>query len=268
MKTSVISSLFLFPACLVAGAPSGRAHSKPQRKEGAFYLAGDSTTAGGDNPGGWGDGFLETLLRGSIGTNYGHSGATTVSFVAGGDWATVIESVTSSAEEYDTFVTIQFGHNDQKATSGVSIEQFQANLERMVFEVRSAGGTPILVTSLSRRKFKNGTISLDLEDVVEATKAAAASSGAAYVDLNAASMAYLNAIGEEKAMTYNLAPDDRTHLNTAGNVLFGNMVSWLLTTTCSKTIPAKLAARLRAYTAPREDIVEAFESGEYIYPDA
>lgn len=56
---------------------------------------------------GWGDGFLDTLVEGSIGTNYGHSGATTASFFDGGDWASVIESVTGSAEEYDTYVTIQ-----------------------------------------------------------------------------------------------------------------------------------------------------------------
>lgn len=55
----------------------------------------------------WGDGFLDTLSYGSIGTNYGHSGANTVSFVAGGDWGSVIDSVTGSAEEYDTYVTIQ-----------------------------------------------------------------------------------------------------------------------------------------------------------------
>jgi hypothetical protein len=35
---------------------------------------------------GWGNGFLGTLVNGAWGINLGHNGATTVSFVAGGDW--------------------------------------------------------------------------------------------------------------------------------------------------------------------------------------
>lgn len=66
-------------------------------------------------------------------------------------------------------------------------------------------------------------------------------------------------------MTYNLESDDTTHLNTAGNILFGNMVSWLLTT--GDTVPAEQATLLQAYTAPQDDIVAAFESGEYILPE-
>lgn len=66
-------------------------------------------------------------------------------------------------------------------------------------------------------------------------------------------------------MTYNLTPDDNTHLNTAGNILFGNMVSWLLTT--GETVPAEQAVFFQAYTAPQDDIAAAFESGEYILPE-
>lgn len=66
-------------------------------------------------------------------------------------------------------------------------------------------------------------------------------------------------------MTYNLEPDDNTHLNTAGNVLFGNMVSWLLTT--GDTVPEDQAALFQAYSTPQEDIAAAFESGEYILPE-
>ena len=86
---------------------------------------------------------------------------------------------------------------------------------------------------------------MDLENVVEAAKAASASSNTSYIDLNAASVAYLNAIGPDNAYTYNLASDDNTHLNTAGNVLFGNMVSWLLTT--ADTLSGEQKALFQAY---------------------
>jgi lysophospholipase L1-like esterase len=111
---------------------------------------------------GWGDGFLATLVNGSIGANFAHSGATTASFVAGGYWAKVLNAVKENKSTYHPYVTIQviqpnllslrrpkeahcvqFGHNDQKSTSGISISQFTANLEKMVANVRSAGGSPV-----------------------------------------------------------------------------------------------------------------------------
>jgi hypothetical protein len=56
---------------------------------------------------GWGTGFLKTLTNGANGTNFGHDGATTVSFVAGGDWAKVIDAVKNSLSAYTPYVTIQ-----------------------------------------------------------------------------------------------------------------------------------------------------------------
>lgn len=80
----------------------------------AFLLAGDSTTAV-QSPsltgGGWGDGFLSTLRSGAGGINYGHNGATTVSFVEGGDWAKVLASVAKYKSAYTTIVTIQVSDN-------------------------------------------------------------------------------------------------------------------------------------------------------------
>lgn len=82
----------------------------------AFILAGDSTTAiqsaGG---GGWGNGFLSFLRAPPAwGVNKGHNGATTVSFVQGGDWANVTRLIDEkNAEGYQVWVTVQFGHNDQ-----------------------------------------------------------------------------------------------------------------------------------------------------------
>jgi hypothetical protein len=75
----------------------------------AFFLAGDSTTAQqATSGGGWGNGFLTTITNGSFGMNYGHNGATTVSFRNGGDWARVLAKVNQSkALDYKPFVTIQ-----------------------------------------------------------------------------------------------------------------------------------------------------------------
>lgn len=87
----------------------GHGDIKPcKRQPPAFFLAGDSTTAiQSSDGGGWGLGFLSTLESPAWGIDYGHNGATTVSFVAGGIWSDVIDSVQDSSEDYDVLVTIQ-----------------------------------------------------------------------------------------------------------------------------------------------------------------
>ena len=94
-----------FTPLLAIGATASALPSRPKSKPAYFVLAGDSTTA---PDGGWGDGFLSTAVRepGS-GINLGHSGATTVSFREGGDWAAVLEQVKTHTKTHDVFVTIQ-----------------------------------------------------------------------------------------------------------------------------------------------------------------
>lgn len=70
-----------------------------------WVLAGDSTTA---PDGGWGDAFLATTVaKDSSGKNYGHSGATTKSFRAGGDWNQVLNEVDTHKVDHRVYVTIQ-----------------------------------------------------------------------------------------------------------------------------------------------------------------
>lgn len=101
MKSSIIYSI-LMPA--VAAGLIRRQDGCESGKPPAFFLAGDSTVAVN---GGWGDGFLTYPREGAIGTNFGKSGATTVSFVAGGYWGDLISSVEASTADHDVYVTIQ-----------------------------------------------------------------------------------------------------------------------------------------------------------------
>lgn len=100
MRVSILRRLALAISAVALPVESIHEAVKPP----AFFLAGDSTTAIG---GGWGNGFLGTLVNGAIGTNYGHSGATTVSFVSGGDWAKVLNAVKTNSAAYTPYVTIQ-----------------------------------------------------------------------------------------------------------------------------------------------------------------
>ncbi|GAP91871.1 putative carbohydrate esterase family 12 protein [Rosellinia necatrix] len=258
----------LFAATAVAASiPAGGRLAGREGKPPAFFLAGDSTTAVN---GGWGDGLLAPLIEPAWGLNIGLSGATTASFVARGNWANVTSHLKEYAEEYDVYVTISFGHNDQKPENNVPFDTYQQNLINFANEVKSLGGTPVspldgardlpsyilagpltnkpprtrpgggawrkkhqlLVSSLTRRVFPsdphNATDSLHNERL--AAIAAAAATGSAVVDLNAASLAYVNAIGRDAAWAYNWGDDrkDTTHLNPWGEVVFGRMVADLV----------------------------------------
>jgi hypothetical protein len=97
----IFASSLLFSAALAA--PLLESAAKPIY----WLLAGDSTTASG---GGWGDGFLSTTVAsGSTGHNYGHSGATTASFRAGGDGGKVIKDIGTQKSSHDVYTTIQVG---------------------------------------------------------------------------------------------------------------------------------------------------------------
>lgn len=115
-----------------------------------FIHTGDSTTAPG---GGWGDGFQALKQNGAGGVNHAIGGATTASFKASGRWANALTSVRNNVANYEPIVTIQFGHNDQKETSGISLSQFQANMKQLATEVIQAGGTPVRLTTLKEQYF-------------------------------------------------------------------------------------------------------------------
>ncbi|KAL8376691.1 hypothetical protein RB595_007690 [Gaeumannomyces hyphopodioides] len=221
MRAPTAAAAALHFLCAIA-TPAAHAACPPPPY---FILTGDSTVAVG---GGWGDGFLSFLLGPAGGVNPAKSGATTVSFRAEGRWDAALASVRAAAAAHSPVVTIQFGHNDQKPAKGISPDQFQGNLTRMAEEVLDAGGTPILITSLTRRTFSGGKVVQNLETERLRTIAAAGEVGAAYLDLNTASTAYINAVGDANGRLYDLAQGDRTHLNAAAGVVFGRMVADLL----------------------------------------
>ncbi|KAF3021108.1 hypothetical protein E8E14_013388 [Neopestalotiopsis sp. 37M] len=199
----------------------------------AFVLTGDSTTAvQSSGGGGWGNGFLSFLKSPAWGVNLGHNGATTVSFVNGGDWATAMGDVDDkTADGYDVYVTIQFGHNDQKAAANITLDEYQANLENLAQDVKSHGGTPLLVTPLSRRAFTSEHNATDsLHDQRIYTIAAAEATDTTYLDLNKYSLEYVDAIGNTSAQAYDLNGygADTTHLNAYGSIVFGRLVADLL----------------------------------------
>ncbi|KAF9871097.1 gdsl-like lipase acylhydrolase [Colletotrichum karsti] len=225
MRLPTIAATLVTALTAVPFSQAAAVLSRQDTKPPYFLLTGDSTVAVN---GGWGDGFLRYVQSPADGKNYGKSGATTVSFRAQGIWDTVIGEVEANKDAFSPIVTIQFGHNDQKEAAGISQEQFQANLQTLANEVKAAGGTPILITSLTRRVFSGGKVIQNLENERVRAIAAAEAVGATYLDLNTASTNYVNAIGNANGKKYDLSSGDSTHLNVAGETVFGRLVADLL----------------------------------------
>lgn len=157
------------------------------------------------------------------------------------------------------FSNKQFGHNDQKPAKNISLPAFTTNLDTFAREILSLHATPILVSSLTRRSFNN---TLNPPRVIEnlsaernATLSVASSlkkAGARSIDLNRASTDYVNAIGAEASWRYNYLPDDRTHLNEWGSVVFGRLVSDLL---------VEKYKDIRVWTTANETLSRALREG-------
>jgi lysophospholipase L1-like esterase len=95
----------------------------------------------------------------------------------------------------------------------------------MANDIKKAGGTPILVTPLSRTRFKNGQFSDSFVQWRAAAIAAAKAGSYAYIDLNGESTRYVKAIGEAASKPYS---GDTTHLTAKGATVFARIVADLL----------------------------------------
>ena len=132
MKPASIAAILATTFGAVQSTPVTRASKPPY-----FLLIGDSTVA---TDGGWGDGFLSFVTDPADGVNSAKSGTTTVSYRANGRWDQLLENINSTVSDYSPIVTMQFGHNDQKA---LDLDEYRANLEDLATEVQEAGGTPV-----------------------------------------------------------------------------------------------------------------------------
>ncbi|MET3667194.1 rhamnogalacturonan acetylesterase [Caulobacter sp. 1776] len=171
-----------------------------------IVLIGDSTTA---VQGGWGPNFCGwrvTSFAACI--NLARGGRSSGNYRAEGSWALAMDEIRSGGFT-DTYVLIQFGHNDQPGKPGRSTDlatEFPANMKRYVDEVRAAGGKPILVTPLTRRQFVDGKLQDDLGPWADAVRKVAAETNTPLVDLHARSRAAVQAMGPVEAMKFAQRP--------------------------------------------------------------
>jgi lysophospholipase L1-like esterase len=251
-SAALLATLVLLPAAAFAQAVPA---SAPKRiNPSKIILVGDSTTAVW---GGWGPSFCAYHVTSFAAcVNLARGGRSSGSYRAEGSWDVALGEMRTPGYR-DTWVLIQFGHNDQPGKPGRSTDlatEFPANLARYVDEARAAGAKPILVTPLTRRMFKDRKLDNDLTPWAEATRRVAKQKGVPLLDLNAESAAAVQAMGEVAADRFAALPPgsaptgqtpatpastevndrpmaaphlsfDRTHLGREGADYFARMVT-------------------------------------------
>lgn len=211
-----------------------------------IVLVGDSTVAIG---GGWGPGFCAVMTPNVTCIDDALNGRTTKSFIDQGAWQKALD-------RHGDYYLIQFGHNDQKPAANLPVPLFETFLQRYIDDVRAIDAVPVLVTSLSRRTFRDGKVVEDLTDYVNATREVGARNNITVIELNALSTALLNRGTQADADRFDKNADpetgkliatpaadnvtatasgidrpaaaaalDRTHLNPYGQKVFGRIVA-------------------------------------------
>jgi lysophospholipase L1-like esterase len=187
----------------------------PPFKAVKILLIGDSTMA---VQSGWGSSFCGKHTMSAVAcVNLARGGRSTLSYRVEGSW-TLAQYEMKSGGFADTYVLVQFGHNDQPGKPGRSTDlatEFPANLKRYVADIRAAGAKPVLVTPLTRRQFKDGQLIDDLGPWATAIRKVAAELNVPLVDLHARSFAAVQAMGAAKATALAQAPPPPAVLEAA-----------------------------------------------------
>ncbi|MCL4118382.1 UNVERIFIED_CONTAM: hypothetical protein GTU68_006361 [Idotea baltica] len=192
----------------------------------------------GENPGrGWAQ-MLQQFFHNDVTIiNRGVSGRSSRSFINENRWDSVYKDLNNG-----DYVLIQFGHNDQKETDPKRYTNphtaYRHNLMQFVTQTREKGATPILLTSISRRKFNdNGTLINTLGTYPLETRLVAQELDVAFIDIQYYTEKLEESYGPEKSKELHLhykpgaikkypeGIEDNTHLSPKGATEIAQIVA-------------------------------------------
>lgn len=283
-----MKKISLMLLALAAYMLPARALAQEQTDTITIWMAGDSTMANKPideekQERGWGQ-MLPMMLQGPVKVcNHAVNGQSTKSFIDSGRWDKMMEGVKKG-----DYVIIQFGHNDEKIKNpdrySAPGSTFDANLTKMVKDVKRKGANPILMNSIVRRNFPSekmdntkdvsdheaGPTKVDpkLEgarlvdthgDYLLSPKNVAKKEKVTFIDLNAATHNLVQYLGTEKSKAlymwipegkYKFCPKgkiDNTHLNIYGGTVIARIAADSLATRVQE---------LAKYVIPKEKACE------------
>jgi len=240
IKSIVIALLFLLPAFEMASAQ--QAVTENQGKNITVFTIGDSTMANKKAEvapeTGWCQAFPAFVDQTVVIKNRAVNGRSTKSFITEGRWKAVFDSLQSG-----DYVFIQFGHNDEKIQDSTRYTEpftsYRKNLERFVRETREKGATPILFTSIVRRKFENGFLTDTHGNYPVVVRQVATEMNVPMIDLQLLTAGAVTALGDEASKSIYLwtPPTDKfpegrkddTHLRVEGATLVAKLAAQQLT---------------------------------------
>jgi lysophospholipase L1-like esterase len=190
-----------------------------------IVVLGDSTVC--DYPDqaptrGWGQYLAEHFREPVKVINLAASGRSTKTFVREGRLQKALDTKAD-------FALIQFGHNDSHARDRPEATDantdFKENLRRYVDDFRKIGTTPILVTPMHRRIFRDGKPAGELRPYAEAMKAVAKEKNVPLVDLFTRSGELFARLGEAASADLSSSATDRTHFSEKGARAMAELVA-------------------------------------------
>jgi lysophospholipase L1-like esterase len=219
-----------------------------------IILVGDSTTAVHS---GWGGSFCAFHVTSFVAcVNLARGGRSTRSYREEGSWNRVLAEVRSRGFA-DTWILIQFGHNDQPGKPGRSTDlatEFPTNLRRYVDEALAAGAHPVLLTPLTRRQFVAGRLQNDLAPWAAAVARVAVEKHVPLVDLNALSAKAVQEMGPTGANKLAQTPPST---EVAAAAVSGTTIS--AQTGVAPTTPSAVDPVTDKATAPMGKVNKAFD---------
>lgn len=174
-----------------------------------LILAGDSTVT---DHAGWGAAFAGRFIPAVKTINLAKGGASSKNFWDGGYWKPFYASKAD-------YVFIQFGHNDcpgKGPTRETDPEtSYRENLKRYIAEARAQGAEPVLVSPMTRRRYRDGKIVSILTPYAAAVRSVAQTTKTPMIDLHQMSVDLCNRLGPQRSAE--LGPKgDATHFNSKG----------------------------------------------------
>jgi len=200
---------------------------KPAPNTPTIFLLGDSTVCDQSKEpyNSWGQMLTRWFTPDVAIANHGESGETyrdslgrrrldkILSVMLPGDW-----------------LLMQFGHNDQKqiaAKSGSPFTTYKAEIKKHVDAVRAHAGHPLIISPMERRGFgAAGKVIASLADYAEASRQSAQELNVPYIDLNALSQPFYEAL-ESRGPEFSrkaFAGQDNTHHNNYGSYELSKLI--------------------------------------------
>jgi lysophospholipase L1-like esterase len=216
----------------LAGVVALFAFAIPPQKKTKVYLIGDSTVSDYELARapltGWGMPFNYFFDSTIVIDNRAKGGRSTRTFIGEGLWKPIADNL----QEGD-YVLMQFGHNDEAKEEKYKdrytpVADYKTNLVKFITETRAKKANPVLITPVSRLRFKDGQQQETHTEYTAAMYEVAKQQNVPLIDLDKKSRELYQQLGEENAklLFMQLAPGehpaypegqkDNTHFNEYG----------------------------------------------------